>query len=171
MANTPMIRKNWVDGDWVRLPMSFSAGGGPAVEVDTGFVLPKGAMIHPMFIYLDVITSDSGITVDVGILSTQSGDADGLLAAASVASTGIVKPTVTVQQGTNAHYISATTYGVYFLAAALKGSNSTAEHNAVPIFTPYISDGTSTNISYTVLTASDTFVGWLMFRVFQIPIY
>ena len=172
MANTPMVRKNFMDGGWTSLPLSYSAGGGPAAEVDTGFALPQNCAIYPWEMYLLVDTAETtgAKTLGVGILSTQAnGNATGFFAAISTASTGLVKPTVTLTQGTNAHYISATTYGVLFLAAACKGAN-TAEQNAVPIFTPYISDGTAMNISYTVVTASVAFVGRLIFRVHEWPV-
>ena len=172
MSNTPMKRTNFMDGGWVSLPMSFGAGGGPAAEVDTGFALPQNSTIFPWGMYLLVDTAETtgAKTLGVGILSTQAGgNATGFFAAISTASTGLVKPTVTLTQGTNAHYISATTYGVLFLASACKGAN-TAEQNAVPIFTPYISDGTAMNISYTVVTASVAFVGRLVFRVWQFPV-
>lgn len=172
MSNTPMKRTNFMDNSWVSLPLSYNAGGGPAVEVDTGFALPQDCAIYPweMFLLVDTAETTGAKTIGVGILSTQAnGNATGFLAVASIASTGIVKPTVTLTQGTNAHYISATTYGVFFLAAACKGAN-TAEQNAVPIFTPYFSDGVAMNISYTVVTASVAFVGRLIFRVHSYPV-
>lgn len=165
MAKTIMVPTNVNDGDWIRQKIDFSTA---AVE-KACFVLPKGALIHPDFIYIDVVTADSGISVDVGILSTEAGgDADGLCKGISVASTGIARPSMTVTQGTNAQYISATTYGDLILPAALKGSN-VAGHNAVPRLLPYQSNGIAKTVSYTVSSGADTFVGYLCFRVFLCP--
>jgi hypothetical protein len=166
MANTPMKRSNWMNGELVSLPLLFLAGG---TEVSTGFVLPTNSIIYPHEMWMIVDTLDSGVTVDVGILSTETGgDADGFLDGVSAATATLVKPTVTITQGTNAHYISATTFGILFLAAACKGANVSGQ-SAVPVFTPYISDGVAKTISYTP-SASDTFVGRLVFRLRQLPV-
>lgn len=65
-------------------------------EQDTGFDLPSGAIVRDVF--LDVGTAESTgttKTIDVGLLSSESGgDADGFLDGISVASTGIVYPTL-----------------------------------------------------------------------------
>jgi len=165
MANTPMVPKNVNDGDWIRHKIDFNT----AATETASFVLPKGAMIHPDFIFVDVVTVDAGITVDVGILSTETGgDADGLCDGISVAAAGIIRPTMTITQGTNAQYISATTFGVLILPAALKGSN-VAGHNAVPRLLPFLSDGVAQTVSYTVSSGADTFSGFLCYRVFMAP--
>jgi hypothetical protein len=165
MANTPMVPTNVNDGDWIRQKIDFNT----ANTETASFVLPKGAIIHPDFIYVDVVTADSAITVDVGILSTETGgDADGLCDGLSVASTGIVRPALTITQGTNAQYVSATTYGILIFPTALKGAN-TSGHNAVARLLPFLSNGIAQTVSYTVLTGADTFVGYLCFRVFMCP--
>src|SRR5574343_817531 len=165
MANTIMSVQNVNDGDWFRQKIDFNTA-----NTETAcFVLPKGALIHPDFIYIDVVTADSAITVDVGILSSETGgDADGLCDGLSTTSTGIVRPALTITQGTNAQYVSATTYGILIFPAALKGAN-TSGHNAVARLKPYLSDGVAQTVSYTVLTGADTFVGYLCFRVFMCP--
>lgn len=57
-----------------------------ATEKDTGLDLPVNAIISP-FVAARVIAGESGKTIDMGTLSTESGgDADGFLAALSVAS-------------------------------------------------------------------------------------
>jgi hypothetical protein len=165
MANTRIVPINVNDGDWIRQKIDFNTANSEVAS----FVLPKGAIIHPDFLYIDVVTADAAITVDVGILSTETGgDADGLIDGASVASTGIVRPTMTITQGTNAQYISATTYGILILPAALKGAN-VAGQNAVPRLLPFLSNGLAQTVSYTVLTGADTFTGFLCFRVFMSP--
>jgi hypothetical protein len=164
--STVMRRTNVFDGEIVSLPLIYNAGG---TEVSTGFVLPTNAVIYPWEMFLLVDTVDSGVTVDVGILSTETGgDADGLIDGISAATSGLIRPSATLAQGTNAHYITSTTWGILFLPAACLGAN-VAEQNAVPLFRPYLSDGVAKTISYTP-SASDTFVGRLVFRVHQYPV-
>lgn len=61
-------------------------------ETNTGFVVPKGIMLPTPTV--EVKDADSGITLNVGTLSTDSGDADGYIAGVSVASATIVKASV-----------------------------------------------------------------------------
>ena len=56
-------------------------------ETETEFTLPTNAVVHDVF--LNVITVDSGETVDVGTQGT-SNDPNGYLAAASLATAGLV---------------------------------------------------------------------------------
>ena len=164
--STPMKRTNVFDGEIVSLPLIYNAGG---TEVSTGYVLPTNSVIYPWEMFVIVDTVDATETVDIGILTGETGsDPNGFISLLSVATLGMIKPAATLAQGTNAHYISAATWGVLFLAAACFGAN-TAEQNAVPLFTPYICDGVAKTISYTP-SSSDTFVGRLVFRVHCYPI-
>lgn len=63
-------------------------------ETTTGFVHPSKGGVLPD-VAVEVLTSDSGMTIDVGTLSTDSGDADGFIDGISLTSTGIVKATLT----------------------------------------------------------------------------
>jgi len=160
-----MQRTNFFDQEVVSLPLKYLAGG---TEVSTGFVLPTNSIIYPDEMFVIVDTLDATETLDVGILSSEAGgDADGFIDGISVATAGFIKPAVTITQGTNANYISATTFGILFLAAACLGANVAAQ-NAVPVFTPYVCDGTAKTISYTP-SSSDTFIGRLVFRVHVYP--
>jgi len=166
MANTPMKRTNFMDGELVSLPLMFLAS---SAEVSTGFVLPTNSVIYPHEMWLLVDTLDAAVTVDVGILSTETGgDADGFLDGVSAATAGLISPALTVSQGTNANYISATTFGILFFPAAGLGANVSAQ-NAVPVFTPYVCNGVAKTISYTP-SNSDTFYGRLIFRLYQLPL-
>ena len=60
-------------------------------ETSTGFAIPTGAMVLPTGVGINVLTADSTETVDLGTLSTDSGDANGFIAAASVGSVATVK--------------------------------------------------------------------------------
>ncbi len=72
-------------------PFSF-ASGTVASEYDTGLDFPSRAIISP-FSSILVNTADSGIVLDVGLLSSESGgDADGLLDGVSLTSAVAVVP-------------------------------------------------------------------------------
>lgn len=61
--------------------------GATTAETQTGFTLPTNAIVHD--VWLNVITVDATETVDVGTMGT-SNDPNGFLAAASVATAGLV---------------------------------------------------------------------------------
>ncbi len=61
-------------------------------EQSSGYTLPTNAIVLDVFLVVD--TADAGETLDVGTDSTASGDADGYLDGVSVASTGLVRPTL-----------------------------------------------------------------------------
>lgn len=114
----------WTDpATWIMLSLTFGNG-----EQDTGYDLPAGAVIFPWEMYVIVDTADTGITLEVGLLSSEGGgDADGFLDAVSVASTGYVQPAFTATAGTNSNYVSANTFGVLFS----KGKNGASTAGAV----------------------------------------
>lgn len=71
------------------------ASGVSTTETSTGFTLPAGAVVTD--VYINVITAEATgttKTLDVGTLSSASGDADGFLDGISVASQGVKKGTL-----------------------------------------------------------------------------
>jgi hypothetical protein len=139
------------------------------VETSIGWSLPKYAEIDYLSMMVFVKTIDATETVSIGLLSTEvGGDADGFIDDISIATAGWIRPAATLSQGTNAHYISATTFGVLFLPAACLGANVT-EQNAVPLFKNHMGDGVAKSLSYTCSAGSDTFVGVIAFRWRQFP--
>lgn len=75
------------------IPFSVTDKAGDATETDTGFNLPE-CVVEPMPA-INVHTADATETIDVGLLSSESGgDADGFAAAVSVANATLVKPTI-----------------------------------------------------------------------------
>ncbi|MCC6775635.1 MAG: hypothetical protein IT537_03205 [Hyphomicrobiales bacterium] len=62
-------------------------------ETSTGFVIPAKGMMLPRPL-IDVLTIDATEDIDVGTLSTDSGDADGFIDSVSVATAGIAKATL-----------------------------------------------------------------------------
>lgn len=62
-------------------------------ETATGFTVPSLAAVLPN-VFIRVVDIDDTETISIGTDSTDSGDADGFIAAASVATAGIVKGTI-----------------------------------------------------------------------------
>jgi hypothetical protein len=62
-------------------------------ETNTGFIVPANAAVLPNPL-VRVTTLDAGMTIDVGTLSTDSGDADGFIDGLSLAAAALVKATL-----------------------------------------------------------------------------
>jgi hypothetical protein len=134
-------------------PMIFNAG---ATEIDTGLDLPYGALVTDAAV--EVVTTDAGETVDVGLLSGgTAGDADGFLAAVSVASAG-VPARHTYTAGGNETYLSAVTFGV-LLASRSLGTDVATDVGSLARLQHYVTGSNETSITYTPST-SDTFAGY-----------
>lgn len=143
-------------------PMAFNAGG---TETDTGLDLPLGACVKDVL--LEVTTLDATETVDIGLLSSESsGDADGFLVAASVATAGFVKP-FAYTQGTY-YYVSSTKYGALFGLGQVGDNNAGSSYGVVKQGYHIVVSGNAVSVSYTPST-SDTFVGlgYLFFDLIQ----
>ncbi len=94
----------------VKIPVTATeAANATATEKDTGFDLKAGWTVLDAWIVVNTV--DAGATVDVGTDSNDSGDADGLIAGASLATAGLVYPDATVTAGNTETYYSATTRG------------------------------------------------------------
>lgn len=120
-------------------------------ETSTGFALPTGAMVLPTGVGLDVLTADATETVDLGTLSTDSGDANGFIAAASVASVATVKASLAN---------GATTLGaLLYVQDSANAGDKTPEAD--------VSMGGKT-ITYTLTAGTDTAEGFFKLPV-QLP--
>ena len=128
-----------------------------ATETDTGFAEPANALMlpHPA---VRVSTADATETIDVGTDSTDSGDANGFLAAASVNAAALVPGEVTATAGANETYLSASTLGA-LVADFLAGSDAAGD---VGTFNPkaHVSGGKA--ITYTLSAGSDTAKGFII---------
>lgn len=108
-------------------------------EFDSTFDLPEGAVVLDAFV--EVTTAVDSSTIDVGILSTESGgDADGFLDGVSCATAGKIAPI------TSAEAAATLTKGA-LLATDHKSADATALFGSIPKL--WIGDGTATSISYT----------------------
>lgn len=133
-------------------PMVFNAGG---TVVDTGLDLPAKAHVHNVAV--EVVTTDSTETVDIGLLASESGgDEDGFIAAMSVASAGFIKPYVTTT-GSNETYVSTAKYGV-LMGPVLVGTDVDKDMGQAHGW-GHVGDGTAKSITYTP-SSSDTFAGY-----------
>jgi hypothetical protein len=119
----------------LKIPFTNSA----TVEVDTGFDLPAGVLVTGAMV--QVTTAVAASTIDVGILSTESGgDADGFLDGVSCATAGFVVNTM--QNTTDA----SNTLGA-LISDTIKSADSSAIYYRAPV--PLLTDGTAKSITYT----------------------
>jgi hypothetical protein len=134
-------------------PMVFNAGG---TVVDTGLDLPYGSVVTDVAV--EVVTTDAGETVDIGLLASETaGDEDGFCAGVSVATAGVpALHTYTV--GSNETYLSACTYGV-LLASRSVGSDLATDIGSLAKLKHYVTGSNATSITYTP-SSSDTFAGY-----------
>lgn len=138
-------------------------------QTDTGVDIPGNCLIDPYSIMVYVQTADSTETLNVGMgMGTESGyDADGLLVGISLTSTGWVQPAITVTDGSQCSYNSARTWGALFW----QGQDGSDLEDETPAWNLryYLTNGTLKSIDYTCSAGSDTFVGFLFIRWFQLP--
>ncbi|MBU8540184.1 hypothetical protein [Falsiroseomonas tokyonensis] len=114
-----------------------------SVEQDTGFDLPRNALVSP-FVSLLVTAIDATEDIDVGLLSSESGgDADGFLDAASIATLGTVRGALA---------------GTDTLGALLK-----EDTNAGSVLVPasYVVGATARSVTYTLSMNADTGKGFI----------
>ena len=128
-------------------------------ETDTGIDLPANMLVKDAFIR--VTTTDATETLDVGLLSSESGgDADGFLLLCSVATAGFVDPNPVVTGGTNIDYLVHTSgYGA-LLKQGIAGADAVA---TVGGFARryHRTDGTAKSVTYTGSSGSDTAAGYI----------
>jgi len=118
-------------------------------EYDTGIDLPAGAIVRDAIIYVG--TNVAGSTIDVGMLSSESGgDADGFVDGESCANKGFVAHV-------NGDATEANNTRGDLIALELKSNDTTPLFFDVP--KPYICDGTPSSISYT--TSDHAIAGYI----------
>lgn len=120
-----------------------------ATETDTGFDFVTGMTVLPTPTF-HVSATDSGITLDVGTLSTESGgDADGFIDAASVAVAGALVPTCA----------ATATVGSLLRETLTDSGSATSSARS-----PYEIGATAVSVSYTLSSGADTAKGY-----FELP--
>jgi len=135
-------------GALVKVKKIAVAAGDWSTETDSTWDLPAKSLVLDVFI--DVTTTQGGKTVDVGLLSSEAGgDANGFIAAASLATAGIVRPGVVLDVGSA--YFDTTTRGV-LLRHFVQGAN--ADDRGLYATMPHASTAvTAKSVSYTTSTA------------------
>lgn len=140
-----------------------------ATEYDTGFELPANDVVLPWGIGVMVETIDATETIDVGLLSTESGgDANGFMALVSVAGAGFIPAASVVTSGLTENYFSSTTLGallVDFTAGADDANADVGTNNPKH----HVGDGTATTISLTLTAGTDTAAGKVVIPVLVTP--
>lgn len=138
------------------------------VETDTGLDLPANCLMTNLDVKLRVTTADSGETLDVGLLASESGgDANGFIAAGVMTSTGFIELLPQITGGTNIDY-NGTNYVGALLNTVIAGADAVATVGGA---TPkvYRTDGTAKSISYTGSAGSDTAAGYVYLSFRKLP--
>ena len=124
-------------------------------ETDTGFDIPTNAAVLPHGVGVDVLTLDATETIDIGLLSTESGgDADGFGVTVSVA-TAVKQVAQTV---VTTGVIASTTAGA-LICDYIVGTN--ADDRGISHYKAHVCDGTAKSISYTLTAGTDTAAGFI----------
>lgn len=150
-----------------RIPIAAGATG----EVDSGWDLPEDSIVHGVFVKVD--TAQSSTTLDVGLLSTESGgDADGFLDGVSGASTGVRQGQFVATVGSNNSYLGAAaahTNGVLLTGLLIAGEDTAAGGDGVGVRGIHVTESIAArSVSYTRGGATfSTFVGeiWIMYSI------
>lgn len=133
-------------------------GASDDTEVDTGIDLPKDCWLYEAGV--EVVTTDATETIDVGLLSSETnGDANGILAAVSVANSGFVKP-VAVTTGGSETYVSTTSYGA-LMGVGIVGTNTDGNFGLAGGTGHVVTGANATSVTYTGSAGSDTAAGYI----------
>ena len=118
-----------------------------AAETDTGFDFPTASAVLPNPM-VRVTTADATETIDVGLLSSESGgDADGFINALDVASAVLVKATLLASGDTMGALLSV-------LDSANAGDDAPEAH--------IVTGAAATSITYTLTAGTDTAEGFIL---------
>lgn len=145
------------------LPLAFNNNS----ETTIGFTA-----VGPVYILdadLFVVTVDATETVDVGLDGTTTNDPNGLIAAASVATAGLVDlgPIVTV--GSNESYFSSCTLGA-LIADFTAGTDLATDVGTFRRIKAFIAEAeTDANFTTTGSAGSDAFYGFAIIHMFKLP--
>lgn len=137
----------------------FTYALGSATEIDTGIDFDYDTMIHD--VRSETVTTDSAITIDVGLTSGgTNGDANGFLALRSVATTGYTTDTGVITGGSTIDYVPTSTYGD-LLYTSIGGSDTVATVGGRSYIGHIILSPDEQTLTYTLLTAANTAVGYI----------
>lgn len=138
-------------------------------EQDTGLDLPAGCFLDMHSPLMRVTATDSTETIDFGILSSEAnGDANGFIAAASVANSGMVVLLPQITGGSNIDYLG-TNYVGALLTTTIAGADAVATVGGTTS-KQYRTDGIAKSLSYTGSAGSDTAAGYFYLRYQKLPL-
>jgi len=133
-------------------------GASSTSEINTGITFAPDTFIQD--VRVEVVTVASGVTLDVGILSSGTGgDVDGFRKGVLLTTAGYVKDTGVITDGVSVDYTPASTYGA-LLVTAITGDGATYSGGGGKSYLGYIHDGTSTGV-LTYQNPSTTGAGYL----------
>lgn len=134
-------------------PLAFDASG---AEVDTGLDVPYKSHIYDAGI--EVVTTDSGETCALGLLSSETaGDADGIMLATSTANAGFFG-LYAITDGSSEDYVSAARSGL-LMGLGSVGTDAGNDFGQPGGPGHYVTGSNAKSITYTV-SSSDTFAGY-----------
>lgn len=147
----------------VTIPFNFDT----LTEVDTGYDLPAKAIV--LDVLIEVVDVDSGETIDVGLLASESGgDTNGFLAAALLTTAGLVAGGVTIA-GSTEDYMSATTIGALFLTKFTAGSDA-VEDVGTFVRRNHLTDSvTAKSVVYDLSAGTTTGTGYIHLLIAEFP--
>jgi hypothetical protein len=143
-----------------RQTVAIPFGASNNVETDTGLDLPANCLLTAYDVSLRVTTADATETIDVGLLSSESGgDADGIITLGDVGTTGWRELLPQITGGSTIDFTPVGYVGA-LLATKITGSDVVA---TVGGFTSkrYRTDGTAKSITWTGSAGSDTAAGYV----------
>ena len=115
------------------------------IETDTGFDFTQGMIVDPQACSIYVTAIDATETIEVGLLSSETGgDADGFLDVVSVGTLGVITPTLAA---------TAETLGALLRVAA------TADAGTGLVPRQHVINATAVSLTYTLTAGSDTAAG------------
>lgn len=128
-------------------------------ETDTGIDFLADTMIHD--VRVEVVTTASAKTLDVGLLSTEtSGDADGFRDAVLLTTAGYVADTGVVTAGTTIDWTATSTYGA-LLYKSIAGSDAVASGGGRSYLGHVVTSGNAASLTYS--QSSTTGDGYIHF--------
>ena len=133
-------------------------------ETDTGVDFLADTMIHD--VRVEVVTTASAKTLDVGLLSTEtSGDADGFRDGVLLTTAGYVADTGVVTAGTTIDWTAASTYGA-LLYKSIAGSDAVASGGGRSYLGHVVVSGKASSLTYSQSsTSGDGYIHYFFTRL------
>ena len=130
-----------------------TAGSSSTIKLCKGLVITDAV--------LQVTTVDSGTTMDMGLLSSESGgDADGFFDGISMASAGWITADVTKTMGSSADYYASTTRGAFLATFSAGGDTSVVTIGQYDPKNFYADSVVASTVSITGSSGINTAVGY-----------